>query len=76
LLETLVVLGLLVGYFVLGESHLTEGWLGISFEQEATLFIATIIASGICFVAGIYTLGAPFVERLTAALVWEGGATE
>ena len=75
-LETLVVLGLLVGYFVVGEGHLTEGWLGISFEQEATLFIAAIIASGICFVAGIYTLGAPFVERLTAALAWGGVATE
>ena len=72
ILETLVVLGLLIGYFVLGEGHLTEGWLGLSFEQEATLFIGAIIGSALCFIAGVYMLGAPFIKRLTNAMAWEG----
>ena len=72
LIETLVVLGLLVGYFVLGDGHLTEGWFGLSFEQEATLFVGAIIASALGMIIGIYMLGAPFVERLTAAMTWDG----
>lgn len=70
LLETLAVLGILAGYFYLGEEHLTQSFIGLTFEEEARLFIGLIAASGVCLLIAIYTLGAPFVSKLADALSW------
>lgn len=71
LLETLVLIGLVFGYFYLGEAHLDQPLIGNSFEAEARIFIGLVIASAACFVGGLYAVGLPFVERLEAALEWQ-----
>ena len=74
LLETVAVLGILAGYFYLGEDNLTGSFIGLTFQQEARLFIGLIAASGVCLLIAVYTLGAPFVGRLADALSWTDDA--
>lgn len=71
LLETLVLIGLVFGYFYLGETRLDQPLIGNSFETEARIFIGLVIASALCVISGLYAAGLPFVERLEAALKWQ-----
>lgn len=71
LLDGLVLIGLLIGYFYLGEARLDQPMIGASFETEARLFIGVIVASALSFVAGVYMVGAPFFERMQHAFEWQ-----
>jgi hypothetical protein len=70
LIEIFVALSLVVGYFYLGPGQLARGLFGMSFEQEAMLYVALQIVSVVCLVAAVYTLGTPFFRRLAEAFLW------
>lgn len=67
LLQELVFVGLLFGYFWLGDGNLTQGLFGFDLVQEARLFIGIIMLSAAMVVLSIYMLGTPFVSRLAKA---------
>jgi hypothetical protein len=66
----LVLIWIVGGFFYLGEGHLTDGVGGVTFAEEATAMVYTIIASVVAFFVGVWVLGGRFVDRLHAALVW------
>lgn len=75
ILESTVVIAVLIGYFYLGTGHLTEGFLGFTLEQEATLFVYVELGCVVLLILAIYTLGSQFLEKLQVALSWQGTAT-
>ncbi|MGD8212201.1 MAG: transporter suffix domain-containing protein [Desulfobacterales bacterium] len=68
--QMLVLIWIVGGFFYLGEGHLTDGVGGVTFAEEATAVVYTIIASVVIFFVGVWVLGGRFVDRLHAALVW------
>lgn len=72
LVEAVAVIGVVIGYFVLPAESTSGEFLGLTFDQEATLFVGSQILAAVCLVAAMYCLGAGFVERLKAALAWAG----
>jgi len=68
--QMLVLIWIVGGFFYLGEGHLTDGVGGVTFAEEATAMVYTIIASVVAFFVGVWVLGGRFVDRLHVALVW------
>ena len=66
---------LIQGFLVAGATGLAivplfMSLFGMSFDQEAMLYVALQIASVLCLVAAVYTLGTPFFRRLAEAFLW------
>jgi hypothetical protein len=55
--------GVLVAYFLVGAQPETAV-LGLSFDQQASLYAVILVFAVVLLVVAVYMLGAPFAERL------------
>jgi len=62
-------LAVLVAYLQLGNDS-GASIAGLSFDEQAMIFAVTQLLSFACLVAGIYLLGADFMERIRRAFDW------
>ena len=69
LLNSIMVL---VDLFVKTDGDLTPVLLGMNFEQQTTVYIATQILTTIGVIAAVLILGGDFWERLKKAFEWHG----
>ena len=58
---------------VLGADAPTKQLLGLTFGEQATIFVSVQILTTVGIVASLFILGAEFWERLKAAFEWQAG---
>jgi hypothetical protein len=80
LLLSSVALDVLLNLVVIGTNLLVKGAdvpttliFGLTFQQQATIYVAIQILTTISIIAAVFILGADFWERLKKAFEWKSG---
>ena len=60
---------MIIAYAIVG-AHPERVILGMTFEQQLAAYLTVLILCVICFIAGIYALGANFAGRFKHAFDW------
>ena len=72
-IQILLTFSILTAYFILGAKGPSALVLGLTFEQQETIYMVVVIVSIVGVMTGVYMLGANFLERLKKAFEWQGG---
>lgn len=60
---------MIIAYAIVG-AHPERIILGMTFEQQLTVYFSFLLVFVICFIAGIYALGGQFADRFKHAFEW------
>ncbi len=60
-----------VAYFIVGAKDPSIAVMGLSFEQQAIVYISIQMAAIACVVLSVYVLGVDFWERLNRVFEWQ-----
>jgi hypothetical protein len=65
---------MIIAYAIVG-AHPERILLGMTFEQQLAVYFSLLVAFVICFIAGVYALGADFADRFKHAFDWPNTET-